>query len=144
MPGPKSSRIAIIIVGVTAWSFFILIRLVQLQLFQHRSFVQLATQRQQVTRAIHAPRGVIYDSHMAELATSVTVSTAIAEPHNMLNVPEAAQNLAAILGLDHQELLNRMMDPARQNFLVLKRRIDPQAVKLTIIILYQRIRRHYF
>jgi cell division protein FtsI (penicillin-binding protein 3) len=129
MSGPKSSRIAIIILGVTAWSFFILIRLVQLQLFQHQSFVQRATQRQQVTRAIHAPRGVIYDSHMAELATSVTVSTAIAEPHNMQNVPEAAQNLAAILGLDHQELLNRMMDPAHQNFLVLKRRIDPQAEK---------------
>jgi cell division protein FtsI (penicillin-binding protein 3) len=129
MSGPKSSRVAIIILGLTVWSFFILIRLVQLQLFQHQSFVQLATQRQQVTRAIHAPRGVIYDSHMAELATSVAVSTAIAEPRNMQNIPEAAQTLASILELDSQELLNRMMDPARQSFLVLKRRIDPQAQK---------------
>jgi cell division protein FtsI (penicillin-binding protein 3) len=129
MSGPKSRRIAIIILGVTVWSFFILIRLVQLQLFRHQSFVQLAAQRQQVTREIHAPRGVIYDSHMAELATSVTVSMAIAEPRNVQNVPEAAQNLAAILGLNPQELLTRMMDPTKQNFLVLKHRVDPQTVK---------------
>ena len=129
MSGPKSGRIAIVILGVTVWSFFILIRLIQLQVFEHQSFVQLANQRQQVTRSILAPRGVIYDSHMAELATSVSVSTAVAEPRNMQNIPDAARNLAAILGMDPQELMNRMMDPARQGFMVIKRRIDPQAEK---------------
>ncbi len=129
MSGLKSGRIAIVILGITLWSFFILIRLVQLQLFEHRSFVQLATQRQQVTRAIHAPRGVIYDSHMAELATSVTVSTAVAEPRRIQSIPDAARKIAAILGLDAQELADRMMDPARQGFLVIKRRIDPEAEK---------------
>jgi cell division protein FtsI (penicillin-binding protein 3) len=129
MSGLKSGRIAIVILGITLWSFFILIRLVQLQLFEHRSFVQLATQRQQVTRSILAPRGVIFDSHMAELATSVTVSTAVAEPRRIQNIPGVAQELAAILGMNPQELTTRMMDPARQSFMVIKRRIDPEAEK---------------
>ena len=129
MPGLKSGRIVLVILGITFWSFLILIRLVQLQLFEHRSFVQLATQRQQVTRAIHAPRGVIYDSHMAELATNVTVSTAVAEPRRIQDIQKAAQELAAILDLDPRELLSRMMDPARHGYLVIKHRIDPQAEK---------------
>jgi cell division protein FtsI (penicillin-binding protein 3) len=129
MPGLKSGRIVIVILGITFWSFVILIRLVQLQLFEHRSFVQLATQQQQVTRSIHAPRGDIYDNRMAELATSVTVSTAVAEPRRIEDIQKAAQELAAILDLNPRELLSRMMDPARQSFMVIKRRIDPQAEK---------------
>jgi cell division protein FtsI (penicillin-binding protein 3) len=127
--GPKTARIAVVILGITLWSFFILIRLVQLQIFEHRSFVQLAVQRQQVRRSILAPRGIIYDSHMDELATSVTVSTAVAEPRRMQNIALAAQNLAAILEMNPHELMSRMMDPARQTFMVVKRRIDPQAEK---------------
>jgi len=129
MPGLKSGRIVLVILGITFWSFLILIRLVQLQIFEHRSFAQLAIQRQQVTRSIHAPRGVIYDRHMAELATSVAVSTAVAEPRRIQDPQKAAQELAAILDLNPQELLGRMMDPARQSFMVIKRRIDPQAEK---------------
>lgn len=129
MPGLKSGRLVFVILGVTFWSFLILIRLVQLQLFEHRSFAQLATQRQQVTRSIFAPRGVIYDSRMAELATSVTVSTVVAEPRRIADPQKASQELAAILDLNPRDLLDRMMDPARQSFLVIKRRIDPQAEK---------------
>jgi cell division protein FtsI (penicillin-binding protein 3) len=129
MPGLKSGRIVLVILGITFWSFLILIRLVQLQIFEHRSFAQRAIQRQQVTRSIHAPRGIIYDSHMAELATSVAISTAVAEPRRIQDPQKTAQELAAILDLNPQELLGRMMDPARQGFMVVKRRIDPEAEK---------------
>jgi cell division protein FtsI (penicillin-binding protein 3) len=125
----KTARIAIIILGITFWSFCILIRLVQLQIFEHGAFVQLATQRQQERRSILAPRGVLFDSHMDELATSVMVSTAIAEPRRIKDIPMAAQSLAEILEISPQELLNRMQDPKHRSFLVVKRRIDPQAEK---------------
>jgi cell division protein FtsI (penicillin-binding protein 3) len=125
----KTARIAIIIIAITFWSFCILIRLMQLQIFQHASFVLLATQQQQKCRSILAPRGVIYDSHMDELATSVMVSTSVVEPRRMQDLPTAAQSLAEILGLDPQELLSRMSDPKRRSFLVVKHRIDPQEEK---------------
>jgi len=125
----KTARIAVVILGITLWSFLILIRLVQLQVFEHRSFEQLAAQKQQATRSILAPRGIIYDRHMAELATSVMVSTAVAEPRRMKDIPAAAQTLAKILDLDPQELLGKMTDPSRKSFMIVKRRIDPNAEK---------------
>jgi cell division protein FtsI (penicillin-binding protein 3) len=125
--GPKTARIAIIILGITLWSFFVLIRLVQLQVFQHRSFEQLAAQRQQERRSIPAPRGIIYDSHMDELATSVTVSTVVAEPRRIKDKRTTAGKLAAILDMKPRELLSRMTDPDRRYFMVVKRKIDPQA-----------------
>jgi cell division protein FtsI (penicillin-binding protein 3) len=129
MSGLKPGRIALIIIGVTLWSFLIIARLVQLQLFEHQSFVQLAVRGQQVTRSIQAPRGVIYDRHMAELAISMTVNAVVAEPKRIENIPEAARQLAPILGLDPEELLERMMDPARQSFMYIQHRIDPRAEK---------------
>jgi cell division protein FtsI (penicillin-binding protein 3) len=127
--GIKTTRTAIIILGIIFWSFCILIRLVQLQIFEHESFVQLATQRQQVRRSILAPRGVIYDSHLHELASSVTLSTVIAEPRSINDKPMVARRLAEILELDPQDLLSQMLNPKRQYFLEVKRCIDPQAEK---------------
>lgn len=129
MPGLKSGRVVLVILAITFWSFLILIRLVQLQLFDHRSFLQLASQQQQVRRLIKAPRGVIYDSHMAELASSVTVSAVVAEPRRIQDIQKAAQELAAILDLNPRVLLSRMTAPTRQNYVVVKHRIDPQAEK---------------
>lgn len=118
-----------IILGITLWSLLILVRLVHLQIFKHEHFAQLALQRQQVTRSILAPRGIIYDSRMDELATSVTVGTAVAEPRRIRDIPAAARSLAAILDLNPKELRNRMQDPNRQRFMIIKRRVDPEAEK---------------
>jgi cell division protein FtsI (penicillin-binding protein 3) len=123
----KTTRIAVVILGITLWSFLILVRLIQLQVFEHRSFVQIASQKQQVTKSILAPRGIIYDSHMDEMATSVPVSMVVADPHAIKDIPAAAQSLSAILDMNPQELLSRMTDPARKYYMVVKHRIDPNA-----------------
>ena len=109
-----------------------MVRLVQLQVFEHNSFTQLAVQKQQVTRSVLPPRGVIYDSHMDEIATSVIVSTAVAEPRRIQNKPAVARRLAEILGMNSRELERRMKDPLRQAFMIVKRRIDPAAEKRII------------
>jgi cell division protein FtsI (penicillin-binding protein 3) len=127
--GIKTTRVAIVILGITLWSFLILVRLVQLQVFEHQSFVQLAAQKQQVTRSILAPRGIIYDSQMDELATNVPINAAVAEPRRMKNIQAAARSLAEILELNPQELLSRMTDPSHKAYMVIKRRIDPNAEK---------------
>jgi len=119
------TRVAMVIGGIFLWGGVIFARLVQLQIVRHDEFVQLALQGQQITRSVLAPRGVIYDSHMDELATSVGVKTVVAEPRRIKNVPAAAQAIASILNMDFEELRARMTDPARQTFMVVKRRIDP-------------------
>ncbi len=127
--GLKSIRIIVVILGISLWSICILVRLVQLQVLEHDSFKQLALQKQQVTRSILAPRGVIYDSHMDEIATSVYVSTVVAEPRKIKNKPAVARRLAQILNLDLHQLESRMNDPARQAFMIVKRKIAPDAEK---------------
>jgi cell division protein FtsI (penicillin-binding protein 3) len=121
-------RIALVIGLIILWNLFILARLGQLQIFEHEEFLRLALQGQQKTRTVNAPRGAIYDSHMDELATSVVVSTVFAEPKRIDDIPAAANKLAKILGLDAPTLRKRMANPAMKEFVVVKRRIDPQAV----------------
>jgi len=121
------ARLALVIILVIAWSMVIIGRLGYLQFLKHRAYVQQALQRQRLTRALMAPRGVIYDSHMDELATSVTVSTAVAEPWKIEDIPAAAKSLASILGMDADELLAKMADPAHETYMVVKHRIDPKA-----------------
>jgi cell division protein FtsI (penicillin-binding protein 3) len=127
--GLKSIRIVAVILGISLWSISIAVRLVQLQIIEHGSFTQLALQKQQVTRSKSAPRGIIYDRKMGELATSVTASTAVAEPRRIQNIPEAARRLAEILELDPQQLESRMMNPSLQAYMIIKRKIDPAAEK---------------
>src|SRR4030095_5444264 len=115
-----------VIAFITLWSSLILARLVQLQVFQHREFTQLALQRQQVTRSILAPRGIIYDVGLDELAPSVAVSGLVAEPRLIQDISAAARSLAASLGMEPGGMESRLRDPARQIFQVIKRRISPK------------------
>lgn len=124
---PYSGRIALIIVLVTLWTCAIIARLFHLQVLQHQDFVQLALKGQIATRSVIAPRGIIYESHMDELASSATVSTVVAEPRRIRDVQNAVRRLSEILGMDSEELDNRLSDPTRQVFQVVKRRISPKA-----------------
>ena len=115
------------ILVIALWLVAIASRLVQLQVFQHDEFQRLSIQRQQITRPIPAPRGIIYDCRMNELARNVPSSTAIAEPRRIRDINAAAGNLARILALEPAELQVRMADPEKKAYLVLRRRIDPEA-----------------
>ncbi len=128
--GLKPIRIVVVILGIFLWSISIAVRLVQLQIIEKDSFVERANKNQQVTRSKSAPRGIIYDSKMGELATSVTVSTVVAEPRRIQNIPETARRLAEILELDPRQLESRMREPSRQANVTIKRKIDPAAEKL--------------
>ena len=120
------ARLALVIGVTAAWSAFILARLAQLQVFRHQDYADKARSKQVLEVDVSAPRGIIYDSSLDELASNVPVSSVIAEPRKIGNIPETARRLARILSLDRQELLRRMQDPERQGYLVVKRRIDPQ------------------
>lgn len=118
-------RLVLVLSLAAVGSVIVLGRLVQMQVFQHQEYVQLAFKQHERTRSILAPRGVIYDSHMDELATSVTVSTVVAEPRKIQDIPTAAQKLSALLRVDTQKLLSRMTDPTNKKYIVVERRIDP-------------------
>ncbi|MFH1572467.1 MAG: penicillin-binding protein 2, partial [Acidobacteriota bacterium] len=119
-------RLTLIVAVFCLWCIAILGRLGYLQVLQHGQFLRSAQERQQLTRSLPAPRGIIYDSGLNLLATSAPVSRVIAEPRKIKNPAETAQALAPVLDLDPARLLKRLQDPARRSYLVVKQRIGPQ------------------
>jgi cell division protein FtsI (penicillin-binding protein 3) len=122
-----AARVTTVMGVITLWSVVIAGRLGELQVLRHEEYAAEALQRQQITRSMTAPRGVIYDSHMDELATSITVSTVVAEPRLIKDLKGTSKKLASILGLNAGELHSRLSDPDRRMFAVIKRRIDPKS-----------------
>ncbi len=124
---PYPGRLAVIIGLIALWSLLILARLVQLQVLKHAHYTQMATKGQIQNRSLLGPRGIIYDSHMDELASSVSVRTVAAEPRRIKNIPFAAEALASLLDMNRAELQARLSDPAKQVFQIVKRRVSPRA-----------------
>jgi cell division protein FtsI (penicillin-binding protein 3) len=124
---PYQARLALIIILTTLWTGAILTRLVYLQVLKHDEYTQLAVKGQVATRSVLAPRGVIYDSHMDELATNTTVSTVVADPARLRDIRNTAEDLAPILEISPDELVDRISDHGKKHYLPLKRRVDPRA-----------------
>ena len=125
----KNARTLIIISCVFLWSLLIFIRLGQKQIVEHQSYVRKAEIQQRAQGVIEAPRGIIYDSRMDILAANRTLSTVIAEPRRIEDIPGTAEKLASVLGIDREELQTRMEMPERRAYLVVQRRIDENMEK---------------
>ena len=69
--GTQSVKIVLVMLGITLWSLSILARLVQLQIVQHDKYSTSARKKQQNVQPVSAPRGIIFDSQMDELAYNV-------------------------------------------------------------------------
>ena len=117
----KYARMAfiIIIIDCSLWYLFIRERLAQEQIPKHEHYVL-----EQLKGEIPAPRGNIYDSHMDVLAANTTLSTVIAEPYRIEDIPGTVKKLASVLGIDRGTLQARMEMPERKYFLVVQHRID--------------------
>jgi cell division protein FtsI (penicillin-binding protein 3) len=74
-----------------------------------------------------APRGAVLDRNGATLATSVDVPSIFANPREVVDAESAAHELAPILGLDEQDLADKLGSGKR--FAWLKRRVTPEEAK---------------
>jgi len=125
----KDKRMIVMIFCVFIWGMFIFARLVQKQIVEHKDYARKAAIQQRTQGEIEAPRGIIYDSRMDILAANTTLSTVIAEPHRIEDIPGTARKLASILGIDRATLQARMEMPERKYYLVVQRRVDEKKEK---------------
>ena len=125
----KDKRMVVMIFCVFIWGMLIFARLVQKQIVEHEDYARKAAIQQRTQGEIEAPRGIIYDSRMDILAANTTLSTVIAEPHRIEDIPGTARKLASILGIDRATLQARMEMPERKYYLVVQRRVDEQKEK---------------
>lgn len=111
------------------WAAMIAGRLFWLQIVRHSDYVERAQKQQERTFEVSPRRGVLYDRNMRELAMTVQVDSAYADPSEIDNKPAAAHALAAIVHVDpedkrttEQEILDRLN--AGQRFAWIARRVN--------------------
>lgn len=109
---------------VLLWALIIVARLVQLQVFQHRTFLQKARQQQQGYVQITPRRGDILDRNLEELAVSLSLDSVYSHPKELKDARLAARRLASILGLEEESLAEKFTSGAP--FVYVKRKITPR------------------
>src|SRR3990172_13200802 len=79
-------------------------RLIQLQYFEHDSYLRRARRQQEQSVEISPVRGVIYDRNLRPLAMSVEVESVFAVPAEVPDAQATARLLAKVLDLNATEL----------------------------------------
>jgi len=88
--------------------FFVILRLVHVQIIQHNNLSQKASRQHQRVVNLQPKRGAIYDRRMRELAVSVSMYSIYAEPKNIKNPMEAAELLSEILEIDSKKIMESL------------------------------------
>ncbi len=110
------------------WAIVILLRLIQLQVFQHGEYQRLALKQQE--RVVEAPaaRGKIVDRENQPLAMSTLADSVCINPMRVPDLAVASHVLSKTLQLNESELLEKMQLAAadERGFMWVKRRVSQQ------------------
>ena len=79
------------------WGLILVLRLVDLQIFDHEKYRKYADSQQVRKVEVQAPRGAIYDRNGEPLAMSVQVDTVVVNPLRIPDPAVAADLLSAVL-----------------------------------------------
>ena len=100
----RTRRFAIVALAFSFWVLLISGRLVWVQIFQHKHWVNLASRQQTGGFEVAPRRGLLYDRNLKELAMTVQVDSIFAVPSELgENREETARMLSRIVHLDPQE-----------------------------------------
>ena len=100
----------LIVACLVLWIGGIGVRLVHLQVTRHEWLKDRASAQRQNIKRSKLPRGSILDRNNRVLALSVYVKTLFADPAMIDDVESTAAKLSEVLGLDRQELFERLSE----------------------------------
>jgi len=140
-------RLAVIAVILVLWMCGVGARLVHLQVYQHGWLEARAIRQQERTVEVTATRGRIVDRRGRELARSVEAPSVYATLSDIKDPKTVARQLAKLLGVPEQTLLERLT--CDRSFVCLKRKVDKPiadavaALKIDGIEFVQEMKRFY-
>ncbi|MGH8501824.1 MAG: peptidoglycan D,D-transpeptidase FtsI family protein [Gammaproteobacteria bacterium] len=149
-PQPRYSGRRWLVLAVMGLGVMTLLgRALYLQLHEREFLLGQGDARHQRIMPIPAHRGMIVDRNGEPLAISTPVDSIWANPRETLAAQEHLPALAALLGVDADDLAQQLIDRASREFVYIKRRVDPgiaeRAMALNIPGLnLQREYRRYF
>lgn len=120
----RRSLLVLMIMLIAGFGFLIF-RLVELQIVEGESLQKGAVSQQLKDTTISAKRGTIYDCNMKPLAQSANVWTVVLEPAYLTDEDDknlVANGLAEILGMDVQDILDKM-NP-KSYYTILKKKVE--------------------
>src|SRR5213592_4066368 len=127
--GPRSrrARLVLLVAAVAAGLLAIFGRCAHLQIIRAAELLDQARSQQEKTITLDPPRGPILDRNGRELAVSLDVDSAFAEPGEVEDPAGAARRLAPVVGVPASELNSRLASDRR--FVWIKRKIAPDLRK---------------
>lgn len=117
-------RLILVLAVAGLWMLAIAGRLAALQVVDHDRYLQRAASQQQRVIELPPSRGTIFDARGRELAVSVEVESAWADPSEVEDPEALARAVAATVGGDAGELREALTRPG-SGFAWLARRLDP-------------------
>ena len=118
----KSVRLRLLSLLAGAWLCGVVFRLYDLQIASYESYREQAEEQQQQVVELYPPRGTIFDARGRELAVSVEVSSAAANPTRVEDPAATATALAAVLDLDVEKLAASLSSD--RTFVWIQRKLD--------------------
>lgn len=115
------------------WGVILVLRLVDLQIFDHEKYRKYADSQHIRKVEVQAARGAIYDRNEEPLAMSVQVDTVVVNPLRIPDPAVAADLLAAVLSMEAKPLLEKIQQAIdnKRGFLYVKRKVtDEESQKL--------------
>jgi cell division protein FtsI (penicillin-binding protein 3) len=122
-PARRRARLILVAAGASAGFLALAGRCAQLQILDAKALLERARSQRERTITLDPPRGTILDRAGRELALSLEVDSAFADPSAVGDPEAAARRLAPVLGLKASELRSRLA--ADRSFVWLRRKIDP-------------------
>lgn len=104
------------------WIALLIFRLIDLQVFQYGELSGRARRQQSRSLEISPKRGTVYDRNGHELAVSVAVDSIYAVSQDIPEKGSAATKLAQALGMNRQEIFNKLN--VDRGFVWIKRKMD--------------------
>ena len=117
------SRLIVFLVFMALWTAGIGVRLYHLQVVEHDRYQRRASEQQLQVVELSPPRGTIFDARGRKLAVSMAVDSAYVVPHKILDPEDASRQIAPIVGMRVEAVLERLNDERR--WLWLARQLDP-------------------
>ena len=117
------NRVNLVAVFGLLWVLLVAGRLWYLQVYRYDHYAGKARRQQTTVVELDAPRGTIYDAHGRELAVSVQVDSAWADPADIPDPQATAKALAPIIHLDEEVLARRLSRSG--DFVWVARKLDP-------------------
>jgi cell division protein FtsI/penicillin-binding protein 2 len=117
------NRVKLVAICGLLWVVLVAARLYYLQVYRYEHYAGKARRQQTTVVELDPPRGTIYDAHGRELAVSVQVDSAWADPADIPDPLATAKALAPVLHVDEQGLARRLARSG--DFVWVARKLDP-------------------